>query len=227
MKKISLTCLCLYIGISFSFSQTQKGNKFWVVEGRYSGSNFDNSSGTGTSIYNSRNSSNVYNEASLEFKRGKFIKNNVAMGWGLNYRYSNSNYLDSHYFSNNGDYISSIYRHTLGINYFTTRFIPVMNHLYLFVEADAGFSYGLRTGRYTNSPSTFEDLSKERNYKVGIRLNSGLRYFVGKSLFINAETTLAEASYSKQINENYTYSYFNLSSRLSLYSLNIGIGKNF
>lgn len=228
MKKIFLTLLCLFTGISFSFSQTQKGDKFWVVEGSYWGGTTDNNSfSVGTFANNTRNASSGYNDISIEFKIGKFVKDNVAIGWGANYNYFNNNYVDTKYFSNNEDYISSTDRHSLKVDYFITRFIPVMNHLYLFIEADAGLSFGLASGRYTSTATVFEERPKVRSYQAGISLNSGLRYFVGKTLFINAATTLANVSYNKDVYENYTSSFFNLSSRLSLYSLNIGIGKNF
>ncbi len=220
MKKIFLTLLCLFTGISFSFSQTQKGDKFWVVEGRYSGYTFDNS------LNSLQTSKDVTNDVYLGLKKGKFIRNNIAQGLGIDYRYYNYKFSGFNNSSSNG-YFSNFNRKTFSVDYFLDRYIPVMNNLYLVVEANSNLSYTLTNRQITNTATSLIDLPTQKIYQLSIGINTGLRYFIGKSFFINAETSLADVSYSYSRTDEYSISNIALKSRLSFYSLNIGIGKNF
>lgn len=233
MKKLFLLTLCTCISHLSSFGQTQQKAKFLIIDGRYyqnSGDNFSTYSSNGSRSFRYNSSSALL----VNFRKGKFIKNNIAHGWGLIYNFQNNYYenseknIDSDYFSSNTTVI-----HTIGLNYFLSRFIPVGKGFYLSAEVNGYVTHDFNKTNYASTYTYQNNISKNdkdekyNNDIVGIGINVGVRYYPKNKIFINATTSIANANYNWSSNEDFQSSKFSFIGSLDFNSFKLGIGTNF
>lgn len=220
MKKLFLLSLCTCISLSYSFSQTSKGTKFWVVDFGINGhdssaekfSNFPNSS-----IGNSGERGFNYNTSIC---MGIFFKNNIAHGLSL--QYNSQNYSSNNTTLMNGYNDTESNDKTLQLSYFIQRFIPVSTHFNFYGKVNAGLSKSWHDKIENNTESyTYTD------DRVAVSLFVGGRYAWNKRFFIDVSSSLGSISYNwanYSVGQNIGFSIYNN----SLFSnFSIGVGKTF
>jgi hypothetical protein len=233
MKKLFLLSLCTCISIFSTFGQTQRKAKFWSIEGRYGQNSSDYSSSFSSSM-SQTSRSYLNNSLSINFYKGKFIRNNVALGWGLIYNYQNNlnentqNSVDNDYSSKSTTII-----HTIGINYFLAHFIPVGKGFYLSGEANGYIAHDFNKNNYSytyiyqNNITKNDKDNKYNNDVIGVGIKVGIRYYPKNKFFINANSSIANASYNWSSNEDFQSNNFTLRGSFDLYNFKLGIGTNF
>jgi hypothetical protein len=220
MKKLFLLFLCTCISLSFSFGQTSKGTKFWVIDGNLghhnSGGEKSSNSPNNTTSYGGERGIN-YN---LSVGVSKFFRDNISHGLSLNY-YS-QNYFSNSYSLLSGYNDNESNDKTLQLNYFIRRFIPIFTHFNFYGAVNAGLSKS-----WHNKLENNVDSYNYTDDRVSMNLVVGGRYIPKRRFFIDASSSLGSISYNWAnysggqnigfiISNNSIFSYFS-----------IGIGKTF
>jgi hypothetical protein len=224
-KKILLLCLPFLLNTLSSHAQIQRKTKFWIITGQLYSSNDEDKSSSGSSFYGSSGNSNS-NSLNLEFKQAKFFKDGFARGFVIGTRYGWDNYIynDS---SNNTDYLQSGDSYTLSVGYSIAKYISVLKNTYLYMEVNPNLFYGKSFYEYSYSRSSMIDKNVTERYGAKIQGFLGIRYFLNKKVFINADTSPISFNYEIIKNDNYTSNNFYIRGITQINSLRIGIGKNF
>ena len=221
MKKLFLFLLCTSISLSFSFGQTSKNTKFWMVNlGTFGNSSKSTHSSNSPTISQS-NRTDSNNSFFVALSMGKFFKDNVAHGFRINYSNVSShvtnNSVNNNYKEFNGN------QDNVELGYFITRFIPVNSQFYFYGNLNPNVYYSYHTSKYDNL-----EAEKQRGYNISIKADVGMRYIFKNNFFIDTNTSLGRIGYFwaniKDVSET---------SGLELYSeslfsnFSIGIGKSF
>jgi len=122
---------------------------------------------------------------------GIVVKENLVVGIGLLYRRGKSEH--------NGNQLESK-GNTYGVNIFVRKYIPVVNRLYIFGEAGAGYSTskGHETWlNYYTNPAT-QTKSTSKGWSTGLNVTPGLSFAVTKKFHLETSlNSLLGVSYSK------------------------------
>ncbi len=222
MKTLFLLCAFIYASISFSFGQTSKGSKFWMLSGNIQGRN------TEKSLSTNANSSitNVFDKNksfSLAFSGGKFLKNNLAHGISLRYEYENVLRTSTPLLSSNENYNS--YKKTIELNYYVSQFISVTPQLYFYGEPNIGVSHSFGNSTYFTSGNNVDNHIKSN--AITMNLNIGIRFISKKMFFIDAKSSIGKIKYESKKFDDEQISSFEIYNNPFFSFLNLGIGKNF
>lgn len=207
-KKAFLTLVMLF-GVALHFSQAQydKGKHFGLVGFSLSGN--VSSAHTVSSTMSTNDTRTNYHSLSLNYKRGHFVKDNLAQGWiasyGLLANFEEANSLT----------------HLLQAGYFVDKFFPLSKSFYCYGELQGlvGEQFTIRNGGGGNT----------NVISLKTALNVGVRYHLTNKLFINGETNLAqfELSNSNFPNANATIFNAKLTGGMSVSTVSLSIGKTF
>jgi hypothetical protein len=220
MKKLLLFGIFLYLSISVSFSQTQKGLKFWAISGGIGHSNQTDINSDRANKFVFYTTTRLYNSYSIYTDFGKFVKNNICHGLAIGLSQYNNEFKNSRdTLIQNSNTVES--GKTLQVKYFIRRFIPVIPQLYAFGEVNTNFRYSLEQKTYNNKDR------EDKNRSVNLEVILGLRYATKKSLFIDATANLGSLTYGWGESDNSTSSGLFIYTGNQFSYFNIGIGKTF
>jgi hypothetical protein len=221
MKKSLLFFLCTCISLSFSFGQTSKGTKFWLVDFGINGNKGEKTTSSNAPNIMQNNSTISDNGFSLSMGIGRFFRNNVAHGLKANYYNNSGNSTNTSIGTSYKEFNAK--REGVKLGYFISRFIPVSSQFYFYGELNPNIYYS----RYSFWYDNLEE-NKQNECSISLQASVGMRYVFKNNLFVDMNTSIGSMGYNWTNNEdNYKYSSFSLYSNPNLSNFNIGIGKSF
>ncbi len=205
-KRFAFVSLLLCCGLQVSYAQYDKTNKYWTLQAFAEGTNtyVKPSAAINASPYSLAN-----NRLGFTYRRGKFTKKNIAQGWFASYE------IDAYM----GDYANDFFGHDLYAGYFVEQYKTISPKVALYGQLAASIGYHF-TSEY------FPQATKD--YWLALNAHVGMRYYIKKNIFLNAQTSLANLTFDvRNDKQNQTTTYLQLSSVMQVGMLAIGIGKSF
>jgi hypothetical protein len=220
MKTLFLLSILLCASISFSFSQTSKGSKFWMLGGGYGHSKKVSDSYDKITNPTISSRTELFDSYSINANFGKFIRDNICQGFEGGYSYLN---IEAYYPSDTIIIRNNTLQNekVLNVKYFIRKFIPIFPQLYAFGEFNGGLSHRIDT----NSQNNRDYQSKNTSINLGLKL--GVRYTSKKSFFVDATTDIASAYYALGSDNNSKSTYFGIYGIPQFNQFRIGLGRTF
>lgn len=215
MLKFILTAAVLTAIYSSAYAQTNQGDRF----NNFSGSISYRRSTQDLTI---SGISNTNFGASLNFQRGRFVRDDLAHGWLLGLQVNRGMLKQTG--SLGGNRTTSSFSPTLQTGYFVRRYLRVSEPLRFFAQAQVSGIYSPVFTKYQDADIN----SSSQNVSLRVQPVIGATFFLKNGWALEAQTTLGIASLTHfWANTDEPRTMFSANSGLNFDSFKVGIAKYF
>jgi hypothetical protein len=172
-KSILLICLCSAL---YSF-----GQEFRNTTTSFNSGTITFAGGIGFDLYNRKSNNNIYNTygASLYPSMGKFVRENLLFGVGLNMGYgyqTNQNSIN--------DYFETTNSYSIGLSPFIRKYYPLAPGFFVFGNVSSGYRYGWSSTVVESN--NFNQDGKGNTHNFSLDISPGLSFFISPKLAIES-----------------------------------------
>jgi len=208
-----------------STAQYNKGSRFWLAEGTFTGSIYLNSS-LGDRKYTAGSyfdkDFQIKNHTiTIAYKNGSFSANNKAKGWLVSYNIIFNQFTSSQKSTNsysNFNLTETNYTHAFNGGYFIDKFIPISKSLAIYGEVLGKIGFSFNNGK---------GISPAHDIHIAANANLGIRYFINKKIFVNGQASLANINLQSLTVNDKTSAKVDISSIMTINTISIAFGKSF